>query len=62
MKSSLNKLKRIALHKSVSKEKKEFQPSVKFDELALAAKVLPLLSLSLKPVDVTICDWIIDLA
>lgn len=40
MKSSLNKLKRIALHKSVSKEKKEFQPSVKFDELALAAKYM----------------------
>lgn len=39
MKSSLSKLRRIALHKSVGKEKKEFQPSVKFDELALAAKV-----------------------
>ncbi|XP_045796046.1 uncharacterized protein At2g33490-like isoform X1 [Trifolium pratense] len=40
MKSSLNKLKRIALHKTVGKDKKEFQPSVKFDELALAAKYM----------------------
>ncbi|CAI8584768.1 unnamed protein product [Vicia faba] len=40
MKSSLNKLKRIALHKSGAKEKKEFHPSVKFDELALAAKYM----------------------
>jgi hypothetical protein len=47
MKSSLNKLKRIALHKTVGKDKKDFQPSVKFDELALAAKVLtPLLFLT----------------
>ncbi|XP_019437409.1 PREDICTED: uncharacterized protein At2g33490-like [Lupinus angustifolius] len=38
MKSSLNKLKRIALPKSVGKEKKKFQQSAKFDELALAAK------------------------
>ncbi|XP_061352395.1 uncharacterized protein At2g33490-like isoform X2 [Gastrolobium bilobum] len=38
MKSSLSKLRRIALHKSVGKEKWELQPSVKFDELALAAK------------------------
>lgn len=41
---SFNKLKRIALHKTVGKEKKEFLPSVKVDELALAAKVLPFLS------------------
>ncbi|KAK2415214.1 hydroxyproline-rich glycoprotein family protein [Trifolium repens] len=40
MKSSLNKLKRIALHKTVGKDKKDFQPSVKFDELALAAKYM----------------------
>ncbi|KAE9588867.1 putative AH domain-containing protein [Lupinus albus] len=38
MKSSLNKLKRIALPKSVVKDKKKFQQSTKFDELALAAK------------------------
>ncbi|KAK7336124.1 hypothetical protein VNO77_16657 [Canavalia gladiata] len=38
MKSSLNKLRKIALHKSVAKDKKDLQPSVKFDELALAAK------------------------
>ncbi|KAL2564883.1 hypothetical protein AAZV13_19G072700 [Glycine max] len=38
MKSSLSKLKKIALHKTVSKDKKDFPPTVKFDELALAAK------------------------
>ncbi|XP_057437566.1 uncharacterized protein At2g33490-like isoform X2 [Lotus japonicus] len=39
MKSSLSKLRKIALHKStVAKEKNEFQPSPVFDELALAAK------------------------
>ncbi|KEH23478.1 hydroxyproline-rich glycoprotein family protein [Medicago truncatula] len=37
---SFNKLKRIALHKTVGKEKKEFLPSVKVDELALAAKYM----------------------
>ena len=42
MKSSLSKLKKIALHKTVSKDKKDFPPTVKFDELALAAKVSPL--------------------
>ncbi|TKY63013.1 binding of cytoplasm [Spatholobus suberectus] len=35
---SLSKLKKIALPKSVGKDKKDFQPTVKFDELALAAK------------------------
>ncbi|XP_004492994.1 uncharacterized protein At2g33490-like isoform X2 [Cicer arietinum] len=40
MKSSFSKLKRIALHKTVSKEKKELHPSVMFDELALAAKYM----------------------
>ncbi|XP_027350643.1 uncharacterized protein At2g33490-like isoform X2 [Abrus precatorius] len=38
MKSSLSKLRKIALHKSVPKDKKDFHPSVKFDDLALAAK------------------------
>ncbi|KAI9121410.1 hypothetical protein K1719_008443 [Acacia pycnantha] len=38
MKSSLSKLKRIALHKSAEKEKMDAQPSLKFDELAQAAK------------------------
>ncbi|KAK7267210.1 hypothetical protein RIF29_19875 [Crotalaria pallida] len=38
MKSSLSKLRRIALHKSVAKEKMEFQPTVKLDELAHASK------------------------
>ncbi|XP_028771343.1 uncharacterized protein At2g33490 isoform X2 [Neltuma alba] len=38
MKSSLSKLKRIALHKSAEKEKTDAQPSSKFDELAQAAK------------------------
>ncbi|RDX83166.1 hypothetical protein CR513_35946, partial [Mucuna pruriens] len=38
MKSSLSKLRKIALHKSFSKDKKDFHPTVKFDELALAAK------------------------
>ena len=39
MKSSLSKLRKIALHKSGVKEKREFQPSVKLDELVQAAKV-----------------------
>ncbi|KAF7801791.1 uncharacterized protein G2W53_040902 [Senna tora] len=38
MKSSLSKLKRIALHKSAEKEKTDFQLVAKFDELAQAAK------------------------
>ncbi|ESW33657.1 hypothetical protein PHAVU_001G088100 [Phaseolus vulgaris] len=38
MKSSLSKLKKIALHKTVSKDKRDFHPTVKFHELALAAK------------------------
>ncbi|CAJ1789632.1 unnamed protein product [Sphenostylis stenocarpa] len=38
MKSSLSKLKKIALPKTVSKDKRDFHPTVKFDELALAAK------------------------
>ena len=46
MKSSLSKLKKIALHKTVSKDKRDFHPTVKFHELALAAKVLPPLYLT----------------
>ncbi|KAJ7976271.1 Hydroxyproline-rich glycoprotein family protein [Quillaja saponaria] len=38
MKSSLSKLRRIALHKHDVKEQANFQPSVKFDELAQATK------------------------
>ncbi|XP_020225913.1 uncharacterized protein At2g33490 isoform X3 [Cajanus cajan] len=38
MKSSLSMLRKIALPKSVSKDKKDFHPAVKFHELALAAK------------------------
>ncbi|KAL1314585.1 hypothetical protein AAHE18_16G199000 [Arachis hypogaea] len=38
MKSSLNKLRKLALNKSVGKDKRDFPPSVKFDELALASK------------------------
>lgn len=58
MKSSLSKLRKIALHKStVAKEKNEFQPSPVFDELALAAKVL-----SLSNPDVTVSDCSIELA
>lgn len=38
MKSSLSKLRRIALHKTAEKEKTDVQPSLKFDELAQADK------------------------
>ncbi|KAE9590172.1 putative AH domain-containing protein [Lupinus albus] len=38
MKSSLNKLKRIAFHKSVVKDKRDFHHSVKLDELVNASK------------------------
>ncbi|CAL0321581.1 unnamed protein product [Lupinus luteus] len=38
MKSSLNKLKKIALHKSVAKDKRDFHHSVKLDELVHASK------------------------
>ncbi|KAF7819372.1 hydroxyproline-rich glycoprotein family protein [Senna tora] len=38
MKSSLSLLRRISLHKSVGKEKTDFQPLEKLDELAQAAK------------------------
>ena len=40
MKSSLGKLRRLALHKNDGKEKREFQPSAHLDELAQAAQVL----------------------
>ncbi|KAM3761098.1 hypothetical protein ACB098_01G241900 [Castanea mollissima] len=38
MKSSLGKLRRLALHKNDAKEKREFQPSAHLDELAQAAQ------------------------
>ncbi|KAL2320355.1 hypothetical protein Fmac_029324 [Flemingia macrophylla] len=38
MKSSLSKLRKITLHKTVSKDKKDFLPTASFHELALAAK------------------------
>lgn len=38
---SLGKLRRFALHKADTKEKREFLPSAHLDELAQAAKVLP---------------------
>lgn len=39
MKSSLSKLRKIALHKTLAKDKKDFPPTlIKSDELALAAK------------------------
>lgn len=46
MKSPLGKLRRFALQKNDAKEKREFLAPAHLDELALAAKVLPLTALS----------------